>query len=116
LDTGSSTFDTGPLPSQRQVKPPVRYGEWYYAFSAMAGTLPLVPKTYQEAIDSPLAEQWHQAIDEEFDNLIMNQMWKLTSLPPRQKAIKCKWMYALKIKSDCSLEHFKARLVAKGYS
>ena len=82
----------------------------------MAGTLPHVPKTYQEAIKNPFASQWKVAMDEEFHSLITNKTWRLTTLPPGRKVIKCKWVYALKTKHDGSLDRFKARLVAKGYS
>jgi hypothetical protein len=85
----------------------------YYAFSAMARTLLPIPKTYREAIDCPLAERWHQVMDEEFDNLITNQTWTLTSLLLGRKAIKYKWIYVLKTKVGSSLEHCKAHLVAK---
>ena len=85
-----------PTLNQRGVNPPVRYGDWYYSFSAMAGTLPPIPKTYQEAIHSPFAAQWKAAMDEEFDSLITNKTWRLTTLPPGRKVIRCKWVYALK--------------------
>ena len=101
---------------RRNVNPPTRYGDWYYAFSAMAGTLPPVPKSYKEALQSPFATQWKAAMDEEFHSLILNKTWRLTNLPPGRKAIRCKWVYALKTKPDGSLDRFKARLVAKGCS
>ena len=104
------------LSSRRGVNPPIRYGDWYYAFSAMAGTLPPVPKTYKEALQSSFAKQWQAAMDEEFHSLITNKTWRLTNLPQGRKAIRCKWVYALKTKPDGSLDRFKARLVAKGCS
>jgi hypothetical protein len=39
----------------RPINPPNRYGDWHYSFTAMAGTLPPVPKSYEEAINSPRA-------------------------------------------------------------
>ena len=41
----------------RPINPPNRYGDWHYSFTAMAGTLPPVPKTYEEAITSPHAKE-----------------------------------------------------------
>ena len=102
--------------SCRPINPPSRYGDWYYSFSAMAGTLPSVPKTYKEAMESPLAHKWKEVCDEEFDSLLTNHTWRLTHLPEGRKAIKCKWVFALKTKPDGSLDRFKARLVAKGCS
>jgi hypothetical protein len=111
----SSSSIAIPLGS-RPKNPPNRYGEWYFGFSVMTATLPSVPKTYHEAVTGPFAEQWIQAMDEEFDSLLTNGTWRLTSLPAGRKTIKCKWVYALKTKPDSSLERFKARLVAKGCS
>ena len=82
----------------------------------MTATLPSVPKTYQEAVTGSFAKQWIQAMNEEFDSLLTNDTWRLTPLPTGRKAIKCKWVYALKTKPDGSLKRFKARLVAKGCS
>ena len=82
----------------------------------MAGTLPPIPKSYKEALQSPFAPQWQVAMDEEFNNLITNKTWRLTDLLPGRKAIRCKWVYALKTKLDGSLDRFKAQLVAKGCS
>lgn len=39
----------------RPINPPNRYGDWHYSFTAMAGILPPVPKTYEEAVNSPNA-------------------------------------------------------------
>ena len=82
----------------------------------MTATLPSVPKTYQEAVTGSFAKQWIQAMNEEFDSLLTNDTWRLTPLSTGRKAIKCKWVYALKTKPDGSLKRFKARLVAKGCS
>ena len=114
--TNSVEASSSSTMSRREVHPPIRYGDWYYAFSAMAGTLPPVPKSYKEALQSPCATQWRAAMDEEFNSLITNKTWRLTTLPPGRKAIRCKWVYALKTKPDGSLDRFKARLVAKGCS
>ena len=101
---------------QRPINPPNRYGDWHYSFTAMAGTLPPVPKSYDEAINSPHAKEWQAAMDAEFEALIANDTWELRPLPPGRQPIKCKWVYAYKTKPDGSLDRFKARLVAKGYS
>ena len=114
--TRTSAVSSSSTLSRRGINPPIRYGDWYYAFSAMAGTLPPVPKTYKEALQGPFASQWQATMDEEFHSLITDKTWRLTNLPPGRKAIRCKWVYVLKTKPDGSLDRFKARLVAKGCS
>ena len=44
-----------------------------------------------------------------------NQVWELTTLPTRKKAITCKWVYKVKMNSDGSIERYKVRLVACGF-
>jgi hypothetical protein len=52
----------------------------------------------------------------ELNALEDNNTWVLTKLPAGKKAIGCKWVYKIKLKSDGSIERHKARLVAKGYT
>lgn len=107
---------TSPLGrGRRTINPPQRLGEWY-CFTAMASTLPKVPTTYEEAINSPQAEQWKKSMEAEFDSLLLNKTWCLEDLPPGRKPIRCKWVYTLKLKPDGSLDRYKSRLVAKGCS
>ena len=115
LFTEQSTTASDTL-GARPINPPNRYGDWHYSFTAMAGTLPPVPKTYEEALNSPHAKEWKAAMDVEFEALLANDTWDLRPLPPGRQPIKCKWVYAYKTKPDGSLDRFKARLVAKGYS
>ena len=110
-----SLSQSAPL-GNRQINPPARYGDWYYSFTAMAGTLPPVPKSYEEALKSPNAKEWKEAMDAEFQALIANDTWELRPLPPGRQPIQCKWVFAYKTKPDGSLDRFKARLVAKGFS
>ncbi|KAL0409570.1 UNVERIFIED_CONTAM: Retrovirus-related Pol polyprotein from transposon RE1 [Sesamum radiatum] len=53
---------------------------------------------------------------QEIRALEQNHTWKVTSLPPGKKPIRCRWVYKLKLKDDGSVERCKARLVAKGFS
>jgi hypothetical protein len=55
-------------------------------------------------------------MNSEYESLINNHMWTLRDLPFGRKPIRCKWISAIKMKPDGSLDRFKARLVAKGCS
>lgn len=68
--------------------------------------------TLQEALDHP---GWKKAIQSEYDSLIENDTWELTTLPTNRRALSARWV--LRIKPDLNPVHtrLKARLVAKGY-
>ena len=60
-------------------------------------------KTIQQALSSPNAKKWFEAMEEE-----MNLMEKET--------IRNKWVLNIKRKADGTIDKYKARLVAKGYT
>ncbi|RVW98401.1 hypothetical protein CK203_026793 [Vitis vinifera] len=43
-----------------------------------------------------------------------NKIWDMVNLPKGKTTVGCKWVFAVKFKSDGTLEGYKARLVAKG--
>ncbi|GJU20001.1 retrovirus-related pol polyprotein from transposon TNT 1-94 [Tanacetum coccineum] len=59
---------------------------------------------------------WKEAVNDEMDSIIGNNIWILIDLPPGSKAIKSKWIFKRKLRVDGSIENFKARLVAKGFT
>ena len=69
------------------------------------------PATFQEAMASDFADEWHKACKYEMDALAKNRTWTLVDLLPGRKAIKFKWVF--KQKADGC---FRARLVAKGFT
>ncbi|UYV67852.1 hypothetical protein LAZ67_5002251 [Cordylochernes scorpioides] len=76
----------------------------------------LVPKTYKEAMDSPNAQFWKEAMIEEMNSLTENDVYECTTLPPGQKPIDCKWVLKTKLNSKGEITRYKARLVAKGFA
>ncbi|UYV60463.1 hypothetical protein LAZ67_1001224, partial [Cordylochernes scorpioides] len=76
----------------------------------------LEPKTYKEAMDSPNAQFWKEAMNEEINSLTENDVYECTTLPPGQKPIDCKWVLKTKLNSKGEITRYKARLVAKGFA
>ena len=74
------------------------------------------PQSFREALNSPEADQWEQAMLEEVTAHLTNGTWEIVDLPPGKVAIGSKWIYKLKHKVDGSIERFKACLVAQGFS
>lgn len=74
------------------------------------------PTTYEEALNDENQEHWIEAMDVEYNALMQNRTWVMTDLPSGRKALRNKWVYKVKVKSDGSIERFKARLVIKGCS
>ena len=75
------------------------------------------PTMLREALDSPDAEQWKQAIEKEVQSLQdMGTYTVIDDLPKGRKAVSSKLVFRVKRNVDGSIERFKARLVARGYS
>ena len=69
----------------------------------------------KEALTSPDAIFWKEAINDEMEYLISNRTQKLVDLPLGCKTIGCKQVLRKKLKPGGSIDKFKARLVAKGF-
>ncbi|XP_038885719.1 uncharacterized mitochondrial protein AtMg00820-like [Benincasa hispida] len=76
-------------------------------------TIPIEPPNYKVALADP---QWKQVMVAEYEALIRNNTWSLVPLPPKRKAIRCKWAFHIKLRLTSELEHYKARLVAQGHT
>ena len=74
------------------------------------------PTTVEQALNSPEADEWKQAMKEELEAMSSNKVWKLEKLPPNKKAIKNRWIFKIKRNQHGEIERFKARLVIKGYT
>lgn len=77
-------------------------------------TTNIEPRTFKQAMSSPDASRWIEAMNEELNSLQSTKTYELADLPIDRKAIGSKWVYKLK-KGDDSELRYKARLVAKGF-
>ena len=71
------------------------------------------PRSYREALNSPLYKHWKSAMQEEYASLMENNAFTLVK-HTECKPIGCKWVYKTKHYPDGTLR-YKARLVVKGY-
>ncbi|XP_017970472.1 PREDICTED: uncharacterized protein LOC108660714 [Theobroma cacao] len=84
----------------------------YKAFTVALSHIP-EPIYYHQAVKYV---QWKEVMKFELDALEVNATWTVVPLPPNCHAIRCKWVYKIKLNAYGSVERYKARLVAKGYS
>ena len=73
-----------------------------------------VPSTYNEAIYSNEQKMWRDAMQTEYNSLIINNTFNLSKLPPGEKLIGGRWVFAIKTDPTGQLK-YKARYVAKGF-
>lgn len=85
------------------------------AFAANSATTIIEPATLEEALASPQADLWRQAMDDEYASLEANGTWTLETPPPGVKPIPTKWVFKIKRGSTGNIERFKARLVVQGF-
>ncbi|KAE8976384.1 Copia protein [Phytophthora rubi] len=73
-----------------------------------------VPSSYKEAMASPEAKHWKEAIRQEIRSHVRNHTWDLLRRPHCAKVIGCKWVFAHKFDEKGNIVRYKARLVALG--
>ena len=73
------------------------------------------PQTYKEAMSTPEAPYWQEAVNDEINSIMQNHTWELVNLPPGNKPIGCKWIFKRKLQTNGTIDKYKAHLVAKGY-
>ncbi|MCO5599980.1 hypothetical protein L7F22_054087 [Adiantum nelumboides] len=69
-----------------------------------------------EALSSPEASSWHQAMDFKYQSLMANGTWQLVPAPPNRKLVTCKWLLRKKFHANGSVSRYKAQLVARGFT
>jgi hypothetical protein len=81
----------------------------------MAAHGPETPLSYHDAVRSPQANQWHKAMQEEYNMLMEQGTWVLEDLPNGCKAIGCCWTFMIKFGPNREILQFKAYLVMQGF-
>jgi hypothetical protein len=73
-------------------------------------------QTMEEALNGKDAKKWEIAMQEEYNSLVVNNIWSLVPLPKSRKPISCKWVFKIKHGVHGEVERYKARLVARGFT
>ena len=107
---------TGPRRSGRVVRQPDRYMSYGDAMVAVSDKNDDEPISHSQAVASPEANLWQDAMNAEIKSMYDNGVWTLVDPPDGIRPIGNKWVYKKKRSPDGNVETFKARLVAKGYT
>ena len=71
------------------------------------------PSSFQEAANKQV---WREAMVEEYDSIIRNDVWEVVSRPKGKSVETSKWIYKVKFAADDNIEKHKARFAARGFS
>jgi hypothetical protein len=78
----------------------------------MCNLLDEEPTCFEEAIQ----KEWADAMTEEYQSIIKNDVWEIVSRPKSKDVVSSKWLFKIKHVVDGSIEKYKARFVAHGFS
>ncbi|CAA7266308.1 unnamed protein product [Cyclocybe aegerita] len=79
-------------------------------------TEPDIPRTVDEALQSPEAFYWEAAMREELATIKKMNTWEETDLPEGRTAIGSRWVFDKKHDEHGNVIKYKARIVAQGFS
>ena len=77
-----------------------------------------IPKGYDAAVKSDMAEGWLGAISEENENMRVKKTYEkvnIEDLPKGANIVSCRWVFDAKTLGNGDLERLKARIVARGF-
>jgi hypothetical protein len=72
-----------------------------------------IPATYRSALKDP---NWYNAMLDEFNALMRNDMWSLVARPAGVNVVIGKWTFHHKFNHDGTLSRYKARWVVRGFT
>jgi hypothetical protein len=99
-----------PEGTTRQVKRPKPFSSY---MALMCDLVEKEPTFFEEAIQK---KEWADAMIEEYQSIIKNDVWEIVLGPKRKDVVSFKWLFKIKHAADGSIEKYKARFVARGFS
>ncbi|KAL0461433.1 UNVERIFIED_CONTAM: hypothetical protein Slati_0030900 [Sesamum latifolium] len=110
------TFDV-PLPTGTpQTNYESTYDPALYSPHELTHTPTSIPEEPTSYAQVEKFDKWREAMQCERDALEKNHTWSITPLPSGKHAIRCKWVFKLKLKADGNIYRYKARIAAKGFN
>jgi hypothetical protein len=94
----------------RQVKRPKPFSSY---IALMCEVLEKEPTYFNESIQK---KEWADAMTEEYQSIIKNDVWEIVPRPKRKDVVSSKWLLKIKHVVDGSIEKYKARFVARVFS
>ena len=71
------------------------------------------PSNFEEDAQNDV---WKEAMVEEYDSIMKNQVWEVLPRPEGKKVVGSRWIYKVNHAANKSVEKYKACFVAKGFS
>ena len=71
------------------------------------------PSSFEDAVGKQV---WKDAMQEEYQSIMKNDVWDVVPRPERKSVVTSKWIYKIKHVADGSIKKYKARFVARGFS
>ena len=71
------------------------------------------PTCFEEATK---LKKWVDAMVEEYQSIIKNDVWEIVPRPKDKSVVSSKWISKTKHSADGSIETYKERFVARGFS
>jgi hypothetical protein len=99
-----------PRDTFRERKRPQRFSSYVLAMSHIIDT---EPSCHGESIGQQV---WQDAMTEEYQYIMKNNVWDIVSRPKGNSMVTSKWIYKIKHAADGSVEKYKARFVARIFS
>ena len=71
------------------------------------------PQNFAQVVDHQV---WREAMVEEYDSIVRNDVWDVVPRPVGKSVVTSKWLYKTKYDADGGIEKHKAHFVARGFS
>jgi len=94
----------------RESKKPNRYQGY---LTIMSKIIQNEPSSFSDAVKHQV---WKDAMTEEYESIIKNDVWEVVPRPQDKTVVTSKWLYKMKHVADGSTEKYKARFVTRGFS